>query len=129
MIEFSEVQDNVLIIRSRGTITSEQVDAAVADAESMLAQYEQIGVVADLTEMKGMTPEAVAHDIAGEFKFLGDWKRFPKIAVVADSEIVSALAGTVGRMLPKIEVQTFAPKHKDKALDFASSVGTAPIRA
>ena len=129
MIQFSQTQGNVLVLRAGGTISGQDIDAAVTDVESMLADYEEIGVVADMTDLKAMTAQAVAKDFAAEFKFLGDWKRFPKIAVVADNDWLEGLAHAVGAILPQIEVKTFAPDDSEAALAFASSVRSDRIRA
>lgn len=129
MIEFSETRDNVVIARVGGKVTAEDVDAVVDEAESKLSVYEQIGVVADLTDMESMTPEAVARDFAAQFKFLGSWKRFPKVAVIAEPGVLKGLSESMGAILPQIEVRTFSPSESEGALAFASSVESGHIHA
>ncbi len=129
MLEIKPTRDNVMVVKAAGKITGGDVERIVADTETKLAEFEEVGVVADMTELEGMTAEALAKDLASQLKFLGDWKRFPKVAVVAERGWFEGLSRTMGAMLPQIEVQTFAPDESEKALAFASSVRPDRIRA
>lgn len=129
MLNIVPTRDNVMIVKASGKVTGEDVDRIVTDTETKLAQFEEIGVVADMTELEGMTAEAVAKDFASQFKFLGDWKRFPKVAVVAEPGWLAGLSRTMGAVLPQIEVRTFAPDEGEQALAFASEVRPDRIRA
>lgn len=122
MLEFSRTESNVALVRVSGQITGADIERVVADVESLLAEYQEIGVVADMTGMEGMTAEAVAKDFAAQLKFLGDWKRFPKVAVIAEPGWFEGLAKTMGSILPQIEVKTYAPGEEEAALAFASTV-------
>lgn len=122
MLDIVPTRDNVMVVRAAGKLTGEDVERIVADTEIKLAEFEEIGVVADVTDMEGMTAEAVARDLASQFKFLGDWKRFPKVAVVAEPGWFEGLSRAMGAMLPQIEVRTFAPDQGEQALAFASTV-------
>ena len=128
MLEFSRERDNVAVVKASGQITGADIDRIVADTESMLAEYEEIGLVADMTGLESMTAEAVAKDFASQFKFLGDWKRFPKAAVIAEPGWFEGLTKTIGAILPQVEVRTFAPEERDDALAFASSVAAVRIK-
>lgn len=129
MHEFLDIPGNVLAMKFTGTVTGDDVDAAVAAANSKLAQFEAIGVLADLQDMEGMTPEAVIKDIVSQFKLLGEWQRFPKMALVADNKALEAAAKAAGAILSQIEVRTFTRQTADEALDFASSVPEEKIHA
>jgi hypothetical protein len=122
MLEFSQERGNVAVVTAKGQVTGEDVDRIVAFTETMLAEYQEIGVVGDMTGLESMTAEAVAKDFASQFKFLGDWKRFPKIAMISEPGWLEGLAKTVGAILPQIEVRTFTPAQREEALAFASSV-------
>jgi hypothetical protein len=60
-------------------------------------------------------------DIAAELKYLGDWHRFPRLAVLASGGFVKSAAEVVGKLLPQIQVRTFEPAELEKAVDFARS--------
>ncbi|WMT88596.1 STAS/SEC14 domain-containing protein [Pelagibacterium sp. 26DY04] len=128
MLEFSQVRGNVALVKASGQITGDDIDRIVADTESLLSEYEEIGLIADMTGLESMTAEAIAKDFASQFKFLGDWKRFPKAAVIAEPGWFEGLARTMGAILPQIEVRTFAPEEREQALEFASGVKADRIK-
>lgn len=129
MHEFLDIPGNVLAVKFSGTVDGADVDASVAAANSKLAQYESIGVLADLDDMNGMTPEAVIKDIMAELKLLGEWQRFPKMALVAETKALEAAARAAGSILSQVEVRTFTRNQAAQALDFASSVPEEKIHA
>jgi hypothetical protein len=120
----ASIPDHVLVFRAHGTVRKEDIDEFDRRIQEKLAEHERIGVVADIEEMEGMTVGAVMKDILAELKYLGDWHRFPRVAVVASGGFLKSTAEAVGKLLPQVEVQTFEPEEFERAVDFAGSFRT-----
>ena len=73
-----------------------------------------------------MTLGAVMKDIATELKYLGDWHRFPRVAVLASGGFVKSAAEIFGKVLPQVQVRTFQPGEL-KALS-SSQAASIPAR-
>jgi hypothetical protein len=114
------VPDHVFVFHARGTLQKGDIEQFDRQIQDKLARHDRIGVVADVEEMDGMTVGAVMKDIAADLKYLGDWLRFPRVAVVASDGFIKSAAETVGKLLPQIEVRTFKPAELEQAVDFAS---------
>lgn len=122
MIELAEAAPNVLVMTVKDKLTGGDIDTVVAKLKAMLAEFEKIGMVADLTDMEGMTAMAVVKDMAAEFRFIGQWSRFPKVAMIADRGWLEKLATTAGAVLPQVEMKTFGPGQREQAIAFVGTV-------
>lgn len=122
MIAFEASADHVLATRAEGKLTREDIKAFVAELDARLARHERIGVVTDVTGLDGMTLAGVAEDLRAEVKYLGEWHRFPKVALIADEGMMKGLAETVGRFLPQVEVRVFPSAEREAAFAFAGEV-------
>ena len=122
MIELTEAAPNILVMTVKDKLTGGDIDAVVAKLKAMLAEFEKIGMVADLTEMDGMTAMAIIKDMAAEFRFIGQWSRFPKVAMIADPGWMEKLAATADAVLPQVELKTFAPGQREQAIAFVGTV-------
>lgn len=124
-----QIPDHVLVFDARGTLEKNDIEQFDRQIQEKLARYERIGVVANVEQLEGMTVGAVMKDIAAELKYLGDWHRFPRLAVLASGGFVKSAAAVVGKFLPQIQVRTFAPNELERAIDFAGSFDPGEVRA
>lgn len=122
-----QIPDHVLVFDARGTLQKSDIERFDRQIQEKLGRYQRIGVVANVEQLEGMTIGAVMKDIAAELKYLGDWHRFPRLAVLASGGFVKSAAETVGKFLPQIEVRTFEPAELEKAVDFAGSFQTQSV--
>lgn len=120
MIEILEAPDHVMAVRLAGRLSGGDMDELTAALEAKLARHPRIGIVADLTPMAGMTLEALAKDIRYNISKLGDWKRFPREAVITDSAWVRAAMSALDPVVPHVEVRSFAPADRDAAVSWAA---------
>jgi hypothetical protein len=118
----TSIPDHVLVFDARGTLEKSDIERFDQQIQEKLARYERIGLVANVEELEGMTVGAVMKDIAAEMKYLGDWHRFPKLAVLASGGFVKSAAETVGKLLPQVQVRTFNPGELESAIEFAGAV-------
>jgi hypothetical protein len=116
-----QIPDHVLVFDARGTLQKSDIERFDRQIQDKLAHYDRIGVIANVEELEGMTIGAVMKDIAAELKYLGDWHRFPRLAVLASGGFVKSAAEVVGRFLPQVQVRTFEPGELEKAVDFAGA--------
>ena len=115
------IPDHVLVFDARGTLEKSDIERLDRQVQEKLARYERIGLVANVEELEGMTVGAVMKDIAAELKYLGDWHRFPRLAVLASGGFVKSAAEIVGKFLPQIQVRTFEPGQLESAVEFAGA--------
>ena len=111
----------MLLFHPRGTLQKDDIKELDRQIQAKLARHERIGVVANVEDLQGMTFGAVMQDIAAELKYLGDWDKFPRMALVASGGFLKSAAQTVGKILPRIDVRTFEPAEIDQAVAFAAS--------
>jgi SpoIIAA-like len=90
--------------------------------ESKLARHERIGVFVDMTGFEDMTAEAAAKDIRYSLGKIGQWKRFPREAIVTDKQWMRTLVRIIDPLLPQIEARTFAPSEREAAMAWAAAV-------
>lgn len=120
MIEMLEAPDHVMAVRLSGRLSGGDMDELTAALEAKLARHPRIGIVADLTPMAGMTLEALAKDIRYNISKLGDWKRFPREAVITDSSWVRAAMSALDPVVPHVEVRSFASTERETAVSWAA---------
>lgn len=129
-----QIPDHVLVFDARGTLEKSDIERFDRQVQQKLARYERIGLVSNVEHLEGMTVGAVMKDIATELKYLGDWHRFPKVAVLASGGFVKSAAEVVGKFLPRVQVRTFTPAELDQAVEFAGAFDPgdardAPVKA
>jgi hypothetical protein len=118
----TSIPDHVLVFDARGTLEKSDIERFDRQIQEKLARYERIGLVANVEELEGMTVGAVMKDIAAELKYLGDWHRFPRLAVLASGGFVKSAAEIVGKLLPQVQVRTFNPGELEAAIEFAGAI-------
>ena len=123
-----QIPDHVLVFDARGTLEKSDIERLDRQIEEKLARYERIGLVSNVEQLEGMKVGAVMEDIASQLKHLGDWHRFPKVAVLASGGFVKSAAEVVGRFLPRVQVRTFGPADFDQAVEFAGAFDPGDAR-
>lgn len=117
-----QIPDHVLVFDARGTLQKADIERFDRQIQEKLARYDRIGLVSNVEELEGMTVGAVMKDIAAELKYLGDWHRFPRVAVLASGGFVKSAAEIVGKLLPQVQVRTFEPGELESAIEFAGAI-------
>ena len=123
-----QIPDHVLVFDARGTLEKSDIERFDRQIQEKLARYERIGLVSNVEQLEGMTAGAVMKDIAAELKYLGDWHRFPKVAVLASGGFVKSATEIFGKFLPQVQLRTFEPNEFDQAVAFASSFDPGDTR-
>ena len=120
MIEILDAPDHVVALRLSGRLSGPEMDQLTAEVEAKLARHRRIGIVADLTPLTGLTLEALAKDIRYNISKLGDWKRFPREAVITESSWVQAAISALDPLVPHVEVRSFVPADRVSAVAWAA---------
>jgi len=119
MIELLPAPDHVVALRFSGELTGPDFDRVAGEIEARLARHERIGILADMTDFSGVTLEALGKDLRYNLTKLGEWKRFPREAVISDKAWVRTAVKAIDPLVPQVEVRTFAPGETDAALAWA----------
>lgn len=122
MIDFEAAPDHVIAARAEGKLTSEDIDAFIAEIDARLARHERIGLVTDVTALEGMTLDGIVGDFRAQFKYFGQWHRFPKVALIANEGFLKGMGETMAHLVPQVEIRVFPPEQRDAALAFAGAV-------
>ena len=120
--------DHVLAVDARGTLEKSDIERFDRQIQEKLARYERIGVIANVEQLEGMTLGAVMKDIVAELKYLGDWHRFPRLAVLASGGFVKSAAEIVAKFLPQVQLRTFEPGELESAITFAGAFDPGEAR-
>lgn len=122
MLDVLTAPDHVLAVRMSGTVDEDDYDRVIAEAERKLARHERIGVFFDLTDFHDVTPGAAAKDIGYALRKIGQWKRFPREAIVTDKRWIKALIKTAAPLVPQVELRAFDPAEREAGLRWAAEV-------
>jgi uncharacterized protein YndB with AHSA1/START domain len=120
MLELLNSPDNVVAYRVSGTLEAEDYDRAIGAVESKLSRQSKIGLYADMTDFTDMTPEALKKDLRYAFSKLGEWDRFPRMALVTDKRWLKGLINLVDPLFPQFEARTFTRGHETEAMTWAA---------
>ncbi|WP_287326642.1 STAS/SEC14 domain-containing protein [Mesorhizobium sp.] len=63
VIEVISAPENVAAFRVAGTVTAEDYDKIIPTIEEKLSEHEEIGILADLTDLEDMTGDALRRDL------------------------------------------------------------------
>ena len=122
------IPEHVLVFDARGTLQKSDIERFDRQIQEKLARYERIGVIANVEQLEGMTVGAVMKDIVTELKYLGDWHRFPRLAVLASGGFVKSAAEIVAKFLPQVQLRTFEPGELESAITFAGAFDPGEAR-
>jgi hypothetical protein len=122
MIELLDSPDNVVACRISGTLDGRDYDRMIEVIEAKLASHPKIGVYADMTGFTDMTGEALAKDLRYNLQKLGEWSRFPRMALTTDKAWLKGLVKTIDPIFPQFEARTFDPGHDAEAIAWAAEI-------
>ena len=79
-------------------------------------------MVSDLSDMQGISLDAVGKDLRYAASKLGEFGRFARAAIVTDKRWLVAATGFAAHLLPHTEVRTFAQEEHVLALAWAGEL-------
>ncbi|MGO4525149.1 STAS/SEC14 domain-containing protein [Microvirga sp. 2MCAF35] len=116
MLEILPTSEHVVAMRVSGHVDRGDIERGISAVEEALARQERIAVYVEIA-MSGMTPGAFVRDLGYGLRHL---RHFARMAVVTEQEWVRWIVELQGRILPQIEIRTFAPGERDEALAWAN---------
>jgi hypothetical protein len=119
VLEVLPAPEHVVALRVSGRVEKEDVERGIAAIEEALVRRDRITLYAEIA-ISSMTPGAFARDLGYGLRHLGELHRFARVAVVTEQEWVRRIAQVQGRILPQIEIHTFASGERDEALTWVS---------
>lgn len=118
--------DNVIAIRLSGTLTTSDVKHYKALIEEKIASHDRFGICVDLTDLDDIGTDALTEDAKVEFELLTHLTRFRRCAFVSDKSWPKTMSDTIGRLIPLLEMKSFAPSERAAAIDWASNGPARP---
>ena len=126
MIEILDSPPHVGAYRVAAQLTGEDYDACVANLEMRLARFPRIAVVSDLSDMHGVSLDAVGKDLRYAASKLGEFGRFARAAIVTDKRWLVTVTEFAAHLMPNTEVRTFAQDERALALAWAAELDPNP---
>ncbi len=115
MLEILPAPEHVVAMCVSGRVEKEDIERGITAVDEALARQDRIALYAEVA-MSGMTPGAFALDLGYGLRHLGELHRFARMAVMTNQEWVRRIIQVQGRILPQIEIRTFAESERDEAL-------------
>jgi hypothetical protein len=122
VIEVISAPGNIAAFRVAGTVTAEDYDKIIPAIEEKLNEHEEIGILADLTDLEDMTGDALRRDLQYGLSKLGELHRFQRAAVVSEKQWIKAATEMTGALFPQIEARVFPADEKTQALEWVARV-------
>lgn len=107
--------DNVIDIRVKGKITQEDYESLYPVMEDHKNKYGHIRLLVEMDEFQWPETMAMWEDIKVGFKYLND---IEKVALITETPWVEKISKRTGAVVPKIEVESFEPHEREKALNW-----------
>jgi hypothetical protein len=126
MIEMLGGPDHILAIRLSGTLTGEDYDRLGRELSMRLKRHERMGIYTETEDWRGMNAAALAKDLRFAFARVGEFQRFPRAAVVTDKPWLRTMANVGDAALPPVEIRTFEPSQKERALTWVTELPDEP---
>lgn len=127
MHKFIKSPDDVLAVTYSGSITGNDLDAALDRLEAMLARPGKIHFFIEMKTIESLELSAMPHHMARSFPLFGALKRFGRVAVVADQAWIRVLTRLESALLPNISYRVYEPQEREEALEWA--LGKEPVTA
>jgi len=126
MIEVLPGPEHILAIRLSGTLTGEDYDRLASELSMRLGRHERMGIYTETEGWRGMNAAALAKDLRFAFARVGEFQRFPRAAVVTDKPWLRTMANVGDAALPPVEIRTFEPSQKERALSWVAELPDQP---
>jgi hypothetical protein len=126
MLEVLPGPDHILAIRLSGKLTGEDYDRIASELSTRLRRHERMGIYTETQDWRGMSAAALARDLRFAFARVGELQRFPRAAVVTDMPWLRTVANVGDAALPPVEIRTFEPSQKERALTWVAELPDQP---
>jgi hypothetical protein len=126
MIELLPAPEHILAIRVAGKLTAEDYDRVANELSIRLGRHERVGLYTETQDWRGMNAAALGRDLRYAFARVGEFRRFPRAAVVTDKPWLRTVANVGDAALPPVEIRTFEPSQKELALTWVAELPDQP---
>lgn len=128
MLEIILVPGPVVAFQASGTLSGEDYERLTTEIDRQLDAHEQVGLFADITELQGLSLEAVAKDLQYAARRLGELHRLRRVAVVTGKPWLRAWSQLAWMLVPRSTVRSYEPAQRDSALAWTSELSAEPPR-
>lgn len=118
MMRMHTTPEGLIEVSASGRITEEDYQNLAPQIHAALDQHERLRMLADLTQMAGISPGGVKEDVKLAISRLGDLTTFDRVAVLTDSGVLGALSKTGGALIPGVDVELFESGQRQRALEW-----------
>jgi hypothetical protein len=126
MIEILPAPTHVAAFRLSGRLTAEDYKLITDEVDAKLKTHEHVGLYTEAHELSGITPSALAKDLAYGLGRLGEYHRFPRGAVVTDKPWLRAITTLSNSVVRTTEVRTFGLGERVAAMSWVAEVHDDP---
>lgn len=116
MMQAHAAAENMIELKATGKITADDYDQVLPVFDRTLERSDRVRVLADLSEMDGMTPAGLKEDLKESMSRIGDRDRLERVAVLAEGAMLRGWAKAGGALVPGIDIRAFESGERDQAL-------------
>jgi hypothetical protein len=109
MITIVDVGEGILGYRVQGTIEKRDIERVVEDMDAKVPETSKIRLYVELSEMTGISPQAVWRDIQLGLPRTKYLSRIERVALVTDSDLIRSLAGMQSHLGMSMEIKVYDP--------------------
>lgn len=128
MIEVLGSPSPVAAFRVSGVFEADDYQEVIDTLEFKLVYHQKVSIYMDMLEVDHVTAQTAAKRIAYSIAKLGEWHRFPRIAVITQRSWVTAITRIFSALIPRLEMRTFDRDEKQLAMEWAARAASAAVR-
>lgn len=125
MVEILGSPKDVVAFRVTETLDADDYQEIIEEIEFRLVTHQKVSIYADLLDLNHVTAQAVAKRIAYSIAKIGEWHRFPRVALLTEKSWMAAMSKISSALIPRVQIKTFDRSAKDEALRWTYAV-TSP---
>lgn len=118
MVEILGSPKDVVALKITDTLDAEDYQEIIEEIEFKLVNQDKISIYVDLINLNHVTAQAVAKRIAYSIAKIGEWHRFPRVALLSDKSWVSIMYRIFSALIPRVKIRTFDRTAKREALSW-----------
>lgn len=131
MIEVLGSPSQVAAFRISGVYEAEDYQEVIDTLEYKLVRQQRVPIYMDMLDLNYTTVQAAAKRVGYSVAKLGEWHRFPRIAVISNRAWITAITRIFSALIPRVEIRTFDASERNQAMEWAqqAAYGGATTRS
>ncbi|MGM0783700.1 MAG: STAS/SEC14 domain-containing protein [Pseudomonadota bacterium] len=114
--------EHVVAIKVGGVVTARELQQAIDAIEAVKRNHSRVSLLAELDDLRWMTPTAVLKDLGYGLTQLGDLAHYHRAAVITDKEWIKPIVHLEDRLFKAMEIRTFPHSEYAAAMEWVGEL-------